>query len=121
MYLSTTPINPAMKIKNVDGLTAEDIKNEIANGAKFVLFQYTVSIIILTFKRSSDIYFVKSTEKPIVKGLPYTILTFLLGWWGIPWGPIYTIQALSKNLSGGKDVTQHVLPSLIGTTLESVA
>lgn len=108
-----------MKIKNVDGLTPDEIKNEVANGGKFVFFQYTISIIVMTFKRSSDIYFVKSTEKPIVKGLPYTILTFLLGWWGIPWGPIYTIQTLGKNLSGGKDVTDHIMPTLIGTSLEA--
>lgn len=108
-----------MEVKNIEGLTAEEIKNEIGNGAKFVLFQYTISIIVMTFKRSSDIYFVKSDEKAVVKGLPYTILTFLLGWWGIPWGPIYTIQTLGRNLSGGKDVTAHVLPSLIGSSLET--
>jgi len=110
-----------MKIKNVEGLTADEIKSELANGAKFVIFQYTISIIVMTFKRSSDIYFVKSSEKAVVKGLPYTLLTFLLGWWGIPWGPIYTIQTLGRNLSGGRDVTAHVMPSLIGTGMEAVA
>jgi hypothetical protein len=39
-------------------------------------------------------------------------LSAFLGWWGIPWGPIYTIQSLSKNISGGKDVTDQVLASL---------
>ena len=110
-----------MKIKNIDGLTVEEINNEVAAGAKFVFFQYTISLLVITFKRSSDIYFIKSDEKASAKGLPYTIISFLLGWWGIPWGPIYTIQTIGKNLGGGKDVTQQVIPSLIGTTLEATA
>jgi len=24
-----------------------------------------------------------------------------LGWWGIPWGPIYTIASLVRNARGG--------------------
>jgi hypothetical protein len=27
------------------------------------------------------------------------------GWWGIPWGPIYTVQSLWVNLRGRHDVT----------------
>jgi hypothetical protein len=30
-----------------------------------------------------------------------TILTLVTGWWGFPWGPVRTIQALGSNLSGG--------------------
>jgi hypothetical protein len=109
-----------MNIKNIEGLTPLEIKNEIDNGAKFVIYQYTISLLIITFKRNSDVYFVKNHEKAVVKGLPYTILTFLLGWWGIPWGPIYTIQVLSKNLAGGRDVTDQVASSVIGRAAEAV-
>ena len=42
----------------------------------------------------------------------YTLISLLAGWWGIPWGPIYTITSLVTNLRGGKDVTQHVIASL---------
>jgi len=44
--------------------------------------------------------------------LKFTILTMLLGWWGIPWGPIYTIGSIFRNLSGGVDVTQEVIESM---------
>ena len=44
----------------------------------------------------------------IAKGLPWTGLSLLAGWWGIPWGPIWTIQALVTNLRGGKDVTAEI-------------
>ncbi|HVX51447.1 MAG TPA: hypothetical protein VHB48_14880 [Chitinophagaceae bacterium] len=104
-----------MQVKNIDGLTVDQVKDEIANGGKFVYFQYTVSIVVMTFRRSSDIYFIKSDEKAVAKGLPYTLMSFFLGWWGIPWGPVYTIQSLSTNLGGGKDVTAQILPNLLGT------
>ena len=102
-----------MNIKNIEGLTIEDINREINNGGKFVLFQYTVSFLIMTLKRPTDIYFVRANEKSSAKGMPYTLLSAVLGWWGIPWGPIYTVQSLTSNIKGGKDVTQQVLASLV--------
>jgi len=101
------------KIVGMDEIqTAGHLQQEIASGAKFVVYQYCISILIMTFKRSSSIYFIRAEENRIVKGLGFTLLSLLLGWWGIPWGPIYTIQALVVNLQGGKDVTQPVLASL---------
>jgi hypothetical protein len=31
-----------------------------------------------------------------------------MGWWGIPWGPIRSVQSLWTNLKGGVDVTAEV-------------
>jgi hypothetical protein len=33
------------------------------------------------------------------------LLSLLFGWWGLPWGPVRTIQALVVNFSGGLNVT----------------
>ncbi|AXQ27335.1 hypothetical protein D0B54_00915 [Solimonas sp. K1W22B-7] len=101
-----------MKIIGIDGLNGQQLQDEINRGGKFVLFQYCVSILVMTFKRPSNIYFVRSGQSPVVKGLGFSLLSFLAGWWGFPWGPIYTIGALFTNFSGGKDVTQEVLASL---------
>ena len=101
-----------MKIKNLEGLTTDQINRELEQGAKFVIFQYTISIIVMTFRRSSDIYFIKAGENATIKGLGYTFLTFLVGWWGIPWGPIYSIGSIANNLSGGKNITNEVLASV---------
>jgi hypothetical protein len=100
------------QIKNIEGLTVAELNNELSRGGKFVIFQYCVSIVVMTFRRSSDIYFVRAGESTIKHSIGYTLLTLLLGWWGIPWGPIYTIGSLYTNLSGGKDVTREVLNSL---------
>lgn len=60
----------------------------------------------------SDIYFVRAGESAITKGLGFSLISFLLGWWGIPWGPIYTIGAFITDFGGGKDVTQEVVANL---------
>jgi hypothetical protein len=48
----------------------------------------------------------------VLQGLPYTLISLVLGWWGIPWGLIFTPAAIFTNLCGGKDVTQDVLATV---------
>jgi hypothetical protein len=102
----------ATKIRGIEGMKNGELDFEIQRGGKFVLFQYCISIIVLTFRRPSDIYFLRQGESAVTKGLPFTLLSLVAGWWGIPWGPIYTIQSAYNNSCGGKDVTQAVLNSL---------
>ena len=93
----------------------------MARGGKFVIYQYAISVVILSFKQGSDIYFVRSTENAVAKGLPYTLLTLVAGWWGIPFGPIFSAMALFNNLKGGKDVTKEVMNLLNVTPAEPAA
>jgi hypothetical protein len=111
----------ATKIRGIEGMKQGELDFEIRRGAKFVLFQYCISVIILTFRRPSDIYFFRQGENPVVKGLPFTLLSLVAGSWGIPWGPIYTIQSVYNNSRGGKDVTQVVVNSLRGQSAQSAA
>lgn len=105
-----------MKIHGVDGMSNQQLATEISKGGKFVIFQYCFSVVIMSFKRRSDIYFVKGTENAVLKGLKFTLLSVALGWWGLPWGIIFTLQTLATNLGGGKDVTQPVLATLNAST-----
>lgn len=91
------------------------LQMELKQGGKFVVYQYCISILVMTFRRSSGIYFIRSGESTVVKGLPFTLLALLFGWWGIPWGPIYTITSIWTNFNGGKDVTQEVIASMVST------
>jgi hypothetical protein len=100
------------QINNIEGLSTADINHELGNGAKFVVFQYCISLLVITFRRSSNIYFIKGGESTIKHSIGFTLLTFFLGWWGIPWGPIYSIGSLVTNISGGKDVTQGIINAL---------
>jgi len=101
-----------MKINGVEGMTVSDVQVEIEKGGRFVIFQYCISILIMTFRRNSDIYFIRADESTFSISIGYTLLSLLLGWWGIPWGPIYTIGAVITNLNGGKNVTTELLASI---------
>jgi len=101
-----------MQIKGIEGMTAQELNGEIERGAKFVIYEYAISIVVMTFKRPSDIYFIRSDEGSIAKGLLFSLISLLLGWWGIPWGPIHTIASFVTNFRGGKDVTREVVHSL---------
>jgi hypothetical protein len=104
----------AMKIKNIDGLSAAHLQKEVDSGGRFVYFAFTISLLIITFKRTSGVYLVRNGEKASLKGFPFTLLSFLLGWWGIPFGPKYTIESILTNMRGGKDVTDEVMATVAG-------
>jgi len=100
------------KIIGIDHMGPSELNFELQRGGKFVTYYYCISIIVMTFRRGSDIYFIKAGESAVSKGLPWTLISLLLGWWGIPWGPIWTIQSLTVNFRGGKDVTAAVVNAL---------
>jgi hypothetical protein len=98
--------------KNLDGYSNQELTALLNQGGRFVVYKYCVSIVVMTFRRGSDIYFIPPHENAILKGLPYTLLSLVLGWWGIPWGPIYTIGSLYTNLTGGKDIIDEVINAI---------
>jgi hypothetical protein len=100
------------KIIGIEGLSPDQVRFEVQRGGRFVVFQYCVSAILITFKRSSPIYFIRSGENPLGKAMGCILLTLLAGWWGIPWGPIWSAQSIYRNLSGGQDVTKEIAAAL---------
>jgi hypothetical protein len=109
-----------MKIVGAEGLDAQAIRHEVGRGARFVLYTYCISIVVMTYKRPSNIYFIKPGQNRIIKGLPFVLLSLVLGWWGFPWGPVYTLQSVVNDLLGGKDVTDDILTSLAPAPQPSV-
>jgi hypothetical protein len=98
-------------------MTPSQIADEVQRGARFVVYQYCVSLVVITFRRASPPQFVPAGTSPAKAGLPWTLLTALVGWWGIPFGLIWTPMALYKNANGGIDVTRQVLASLPGAVV----
>jgi hypothetical protein len=87
------------------GASPVRVIDEIAIGGRLVVYQYCISLGIVTFKRSSGVKLVHAGQNAALVGLPYTLVSVVAGWWGIPWGPIYTIETILRNLQGGIDVT----------------
>ena len=100
------------KIVGAEGLTTEQMLAEVQRGGKFVYYPYVISLVVITFSRNSDVHLVRAGENRVVKGLPYALMTLVLGWWGFPWGLIRTPIALVQNFGGGVDVTPNVMSSL---------
>ncbi len=101
-----------MKIRGITDLSVDQLNFELQRGGKFIIFQYCISALVVTFKRPSDIYFVRAGESLVSKSMGFTLVSLVAGWWGIPWGPIYTVQSVYNNLRGGKDTTAEVMASL---------
>jgi hypothetical protein len=101
-----------MRIHGIDGLSPERLDAALAAGGRLVFYEYCISLIVLTLRRPTAVYFLPPGSKGLARGLPFTLLSLVLGWWGVPWGIIYTPLAIVTNLSGGCDVTAQVRPLL---------
>lgn len=98
-----------MSIKGVEGLTVGEVQDQVRQGAKFVVFGYCMSFLVITLRRSSDVRFIRAGESVFTASLPFTLLSLFLGWWGFPFGLVYTPMVVIQNLAGGRDVTQEVM------------
>ena len=67
--------------------------HEIKQNSEAVAYTYVISIVILTFRRSTRFYLTDAEkDKALIALLLCTVCNLTLGWWGLPWGPIYTIK-----------------------------
>ena len=97
-----------LRIRGIDGLGPADLETQIRAGGRFVFYEYCISLVVVSLRRPTYIYFLRPGQYGVVRGLPFVLVSLLLGWWGIPWGLIYTPLTLITNLSGGCDVTEQV-------------
>ncbi len=104
---SPAPQRSAGSIAGTEGMTVRQLALELQQGGKFVIFEYVISLLIVSFKRGSDVCFVRAGESGASKGMSYTLVTLLFGWWSV-WGFFWTLGALFTNLNGGRDVTQEI-------------
>jgi hypothetical protein len=84
--------------------------------SRWVYYEICISLLFVTLRRPT-----RPRELPlgewgafwgVIYGAPYTLLTFLLGWWAIPWGLIYTPLALWTNLCGGRELPRPQFPPI---------
>ena len=67
---------------------------------RYAIFYEVKSFIFMTTRSAIQGIFCSSCAEK--KSLRASAITWVLGWWGIPWGPIYSIQAIYNNMVGGK-------------------
>ncbi|MBD5139319.1 MAG: hypothetical protein HDT24_08430 [Ruminococcus sp.] len=71
----------------------------IGYNSRLTRFRYCYSYIIMTSTRSSAVYLADGLDGDEAKNAKLTcqLITALSGWWGIPWGIVYSIQFLFSN------------------------
>jgi hypothetical protein len=102
-----------MAIRGAEGLSDQEIGELIDRGGRVVVFRYVISVIVITFRRGATVL-VRPGQSVSVAGLPYTLLSLTCGWWGFPFGFIFTPIAVFQNLGGGDDVTHQVRSGISG-------
>lgn len=98
-----------MQIEGLPQSSRTAVEAAVAAGGRFVVYEYCISLIAWTLRRPSAVWYLRPGEVGIVRGLPYSLISLLLGWWGLPWGMIYTPLTLLTNCAGGHDLTADVL------------
>ncbi len=91
--------------------TFESIMLERENGGKFEFYEYLMPRpLFIPGRIPSKIYFIKKGDTTPYH-TKYNILVSLLGWWGMPFGPLYTVKIFRNNLKGN-DVTDDIYANL---------
>ena len=71
-------------------------------------FETCFSFVLLTSLFSSR-YLFEHKDSAAFTGFIYTIFALLFGWWGIPWGFVYTVKSVVNNITGGHKKTIQAL------------
>jgi hypothetical protein len=108
-----------MRIDGIENLTLDELEAGLAAGGRFVVYEYCISLIVLTRRCPTAVRYLPPTDWGVVHGLPWVLLSLLLGWWGLPWGIIYTPLTIFTNLCGGHDVTDEVWARIQGGAVAS--
>jgi hypothetical protein len=97
-----------MGARGIDDWTPEGVQALLNAGGRFVFYEFCISLLVITLRRPSRVYYLPPGELGLLRGMPYSLISLLLGWWGIPWGLVYTPLTLFTNLQGGRDITSQV-------------
>lgn len=101
-------------VPGIGSMTLGDLELDVLKGGRFVTFAWNVSVVVLSFRNSTKLLYVPSHGKTGGHALGWGVFSLLFGWWGFPWGLIYTPMSLWQNASGGADHTHAVLAALLG-------
>jgi hypothetical protein len=71
---------------------------EVTSQTQLVQFTVVISLLVITLRVPSR-YYILGQETTTLPGILYSVITLATGWWGIPHGPIYTVQTIYKNLT----------------------
>jgi hypothetical protein len=100
-------------------LSLDALKKKVEQGSRFIVLPYCISVLFaITLRRFSPAILIHHDEELEVYQRKYKLITWLLGWWGFPWGPVYSLRYLKVIKSGGIDVTEEVILNIDEASLQ---
>ncbi len=94
-------------------LKPDELLRVIERGATVVRYPYVISAVVASFSLESRAVLIERPNQRYTKAIPYLLFTLLFGWWGVPWGPIFTAKALWSLIQGGEDITDSIRDELV--------
>lgn len=67
---------------------------------RYVIYRHVVSAVFVTWRSVQQGIFCSECGAKLAYRA--SLKTWLAGWWGIPWGPIYSVHAIFSNMLGGE-------------------
>ncbi len=105
-------------LKNVTIKQLEHLEKSISLGAKFVVFNYRISLGVVSLLKCSPAIFITKQDEINKFRKKYDLLNFIFGPWLILKGPFLTYEAYKINRNGGIDVTKDIMANLTQESLE---
>lgn len=115
-------LDPEKKSKyDISGITIEERSSnnepircsfceKVSAQPRYIIFFEVKSFLVITTRNTvQGIFCPDCAQKKVIKP---TLVTWLIGWWGFPFGILYSLQAITVNLFGGKkpkDINANIL------------
>lgn len=106
-------------IRNIGRMTIGEMREQVKRGGRFVVYEYVISMLVITRRRASPVYYIPPGVPATRFHWPYSLVTLALGWWAFPWGPAFTVGAVRDNLQGGRDVTAKTIDIIFAAAKQS--
>jgi hypothetical protein len=90
---------PEPKANELDPISCTNCGKITAQPRSTIFFR-VVSVVVMTTKTPIQGTFCSACATKL--GLQASIISAVFGWWGFPWGPIWTISSICTNAGGGR-------------------
>lgn len=67
---------------------------------RYAIYRRVVSVLIITHRSGRQGIF--CSDCGAKRAYRESLITWIFGWWGFPWGPIHSIRAILTNMLGGE-------------------
>lgn len=92
-------------------MSEAELYRSIAMGERYVVYYWTLSMFIYTTTRHTKAYRLRDRRSAFFRGLPYTLICLVFGWWHFP-GCLINFNSLYHDLRGGADVSGNILEEI---------